>query len=62
MPSGATFEVYTDNIGEWRWRLVVPNGNVIADSGQGYSSKQGAERGIRSLKRYAPGAEVVHIG
>ena len=62
MSSGATFEVYTDNIGEWRWRLVVPNGNVIADSGQGYSSKQGAERGIRSLKRYAPDADVVHTG
>ena len=58
MNTGATFEVFRDNAGEWRWRLVASNGNVIADSGEGYRSKQGVERGIESVKRSAPGAAV----
>ncbi|MEF8790051.1 MAG: HVO_2922 family protein, partial [Haloarculaceae archaeon] len=53
MSRTATFEVYRDSAGEWRWRLVASNGNIIADSGEGYSSKQGAERGIESVKRNA---------
>lgn len=58
MPSKATFELYRDRAGEWRWRLVAANGNIIADSGEGYRSKQGAKRGIESVKANAPGADV----
>ena len=58
MPSAPRFELFEDNAEEWRWRLVASNGEIIADSGEGYSSKQGAERGIRSVKRAAPAAEV----
>jgi uncharacterized protein YegP (UPF0339 family) len=58
MPTEATFELYEDSAGEWRWRLVVPNGNIIADSGEGYASKQGARRGIESVKDAAPDASV----
>ncbi len=58
-PAQATFEVYEAEAGEgWRWRLVHDNGNVIADSNQGYSSKRAAEQGIRSVKRNALGAAV----
>ena len=53
------FEVYEDAAEEWRWRLVAANGNIIADSGEGYTSKQGAKRGIRSVKSTAPDAAVV---
>lgn len=53
-----TFEVYEDSAGEWRWRLVAPNGNIIADSGEGYSSKQGAKRGIESVKAGAADASI----
>jgi uncharacterized protein YegP (UPF0339 family) len=59
MPREPRFELYRDTAGEWRWRLVVANGNIIADSGEGYSSKQGAQRGIRSVKKSAPDARVV---
>ena len=59
MPREPTFELYQDNAGEWRWRLVVANGNIIADSGEGYTSKQGAKRGIESVKNSAPRARVV---
>lgn len=58
MPSEPTFELYEDRAGEWRWRLVAPNGKIIADSGEGYSSKQGARRGIESVRRSAPEAAV----
>ena len=58
MSRKATFEVFRDRADEWRWRLVASNGNIIADSGEGYSSKQGAQRGIESVKRNAPEAEV----
>ena len=56
--SNARFELYEDRASEWRWRLVHDNGNIIADSGQGYSSKQGARRGIESVKTNAPNAAV----
>ena len=58
MSRKATFEVFRDSADEWRWRLVASNGNIIADSGEGYRSKQGVERGIESVKRNAPEAEV----
>lgn len=34
--------VYEDDAGEWRWRRVAPNGRVLADSGEGYTSKYDA--------------------
>ena len=54
----AEFELYQDDAGEWRWRLVHANGNIIADSGEGYASKQKAEQGIDSVKENAPDAPV----
>lgn len=58
MPTNPVFELYEDSASEWRWRLVAPNGNIIADSGEGYVSKQGARRGIESVKRNAPDARI----
>jgi uncharacterized protein YegP (UPF0339 family) len=34
------FEYYEDKAGEWRWRLKHQNGNIIADSSEGYKNKQ----------------------
>ncbi|WP_232820623.1 HVO_2922 family protein [Halorussus litoreus] len=61
-PAKATFEVYEGKDEKWRWRLVHDNGNVIADSGQGYSSKRAAEKGLRSVKRNALGAAIEPVG
>jgi len=58
MPAEPVFELYQDRASEWRWRLVASNGNIIADSAEGYASKQGAKRGIQSVKRSAPDAEI----
>ncbi|MFB6070776.1 MAG: HVO_2922 family protein [Halanaeroarchaeum sp.] len=55
---GSRFELYEDEAGEWRWRLRHDNGNVIADSGEGYASRQKARQGIESVKRTAPDAPI----
>jgi amphi-Trp domain-containing protein len=52
------FEVFRDRGEEWRWRLRHRNGNVIATSGQGYTRKHNAWKGLRSVVRNAPGAAV----
>jgi hypothetical protein len=57
--SKATFELYVDRAGEHRWLLVHDNGNVLADSGEGYASRQKARQGIDSVRRNAPEAAVV---
>lgn len=56
--SSATFELYEDQTGEYRWRLVHANGNILADSGEGYASRQKARQGIESVKSNAPEAPV----
>lgn len=52
------FEVYEDRDGEWRWRLVHWNGNVVADGGEGYASRSNAERAVRGVRRIAPAARL----
>ncbi|WP_226481075.1 amphi-Trp domain-containing protein [Natrinema amylolyticum] len=61
--SGRTsrFEVYEDKGGQWRWRLVHWNGNIVADSGEGYSSRSNAERAARSVMRSAPTASIQRL-
>jgi uncharacterized protein YegP (UPF0339 family) len=55
---GATFELYEDREGKYRWRLRHDNGNIIADSGEGYASKQKAKQGITSVRDNAAEADV----
>ncbi len=55
----ARFQVFRDRADEWRWRLVHRNGNIIATSGEGYTRKHNAQKGLRSVVRNAPDAEVV---
>jgi len=59
--SKATFELYEDHEGKYRWRLVHDNGNIIADSGEGYATEQKARQGLESVKENAPGADVVEV-
>ncbi|OTF01621.1 HVO_2922 family protein [Halorubrum sp. SD683] len=60
--SDAVFELFRDKADKYRWRLRHGNGNVIADGGQGYASKQKAKQGLRSVKSNAPGAAVEEPG
>ena len=52
--SRASFEVYEDEGGEWRWRLVHENGNFLADSGEGYTARNDAEEAVNRVNRHAP--------
>jgi len=54
----ARFELYKDKASEFRWRLVHQNGEIIADSGEGYTAKANAINGIESEKENAPGAPI----
>ena len=58
----ATFELYEDKGGEYRWRLRHSNGNIIADSGEGYASKSGAKDAIGRVRAHGPEADVLEIG
>jgi uncharacterized protein YegP (UPF0339 family) len=60
--SKATFELYEDSAGEYRWRLVHDNGNIIADSGEGYASRSNAREAIERVQGYAPEADVLDVG
>ncbi|WP_306061249.1 YegP family protein [Natronococcus wangiae] len=37
------------NTGQWRWRLDYNNGNIIVNSGCGFSSERRARQGIESV-------------
>ncbi|QKY19461.1 DUF1508 domain-containing protein [Halolamina sp. CBA1230] len=56
------FETYEDSAGEHRWRLQSPNGQIVADSGEGYSRKSGVEDAVERVREYAPEAHVLDIG
>lgn len=47
------FHIYQDNRGAWRWQLRASNGRVVADGGEGYTSKRNAENGVKALLRIA---------
>jgi len=42
------FKVYLAVDG-WRWRLKSKNGRIIADSGEAYETKDGAEKAVRRM-------------
>jgi uncharacterized protein YegP (UPF0339 family) len=52
------FEIYTDNAGEFRFRLKATNGQVIAVS-EGYTTHAACVNGVESVKKNAVDAEVV---
>ncbi|RKY68092.1 MAG: DUF1508 domain-containing protein [Candidatus Latescibacterota bacterium] len=51
------FEIYKDKTGQYRFRLVAPNNEVIAVS-EAYTTKQGCLKGIEAVKKYASTAEI----
>lgn len=53
-----TFTVYRDKAGEFRFRIVATNGNVLASS-EGYSAKASAIKAIDRIKSDAAEADVI---
>ena len=52
------FQIYKDRKGEYRWHLRARNGEIIADSNEGYSRKASCKHGIDLVKQQAANAEV----
>ncbi|HEX7804799.1 MAG TPA: DUF1508 domain-containing protein [Cellulomonas sp.] len=52
------FTIYKDKAGEFRFRIVATNGNVLAAS-EGYKAKASAQGAIDRIKSDAAGASVV---
>ena len=42
-------EFYTDTQGEWRWRIVAENGEIIGASSEGFASKRNASDNLDRL-------------
>lgn len=49
------FEVYKDREAKFRWRFLAPNSRIMADSGQGYVSKESCTKAINEIVREAKG-------
>ncbi len=58
MSRGPVYRVYEDDAGEWRWRLVAGNGEIIADSAEGYTRQGDAERAVQTAAQAATVATV----
>jgi uncharacterized protein YegP (UPF0339 family) len=52
------FEIHKAIHGEWYWILKAGNGQVLADSGETYSSKQNTQEAIELIQAQAAQAEV----
>lgn len=52
------FTIYKDKGGQFRFRIVATNGNILASS-EGYVAKASAQSAIDRIKSDAAGAAVV---
>ena len=55
------FEIYLDRAGEYRWRLRRPDGEIVADSGQGYRTRRQCETDLTWVRTHAAGAPVTSL-
>ncbi len=53
------FVTFRDARGEYRWRLLDRNNRIVADSSEGYVSRENAQRAARNVKHLAPIAPIV---
>lgn len=53
-----TFMVYEDRVGEFRWSLKASNGEIVADSGEGYYSKYACLAAVNRIKENAYAAGI----
>lgn len=52
------FRIYQDKQFKWRWRLKAPNGNIVADSAQGYTRKNSAYEAAGKLVDMLQGGHI----
>ena len=52
------YETYKDSGGNYRWRLIAPNGRKVAPSGESFSSQSAAKRAAETAKKHASKAKL----
>lgn len=55
---GAEFEIFQAESGEFRWRLLTEDGEVLAASGSQYPSRTACRRAIDQVRSLGPDASV----
>jgi uncharacterized protein YegP (UPF0339 family) len=53
-------EIFKDRAGQYRWRLIARNGEIVAAS-EAYVSKSNAERSAQFVKAWASSAQIVDV-
>ena len=53
------FEIYTDEVGMYRWRLLAWNGHMMATSRESYLRSEDVHRAIIALQASIPVARIV---
>ena len=53
------FEIYTDEPGVYRWRLLASDGQVMASSREDYPNREAVHRAIIALQASIPVARIV---
>lgn len=54
------FEIYLSKDGQYRWRLVAANNEIVAVS-EGYTTKYNTKRSAERVREIAPAAIIVEI-
>jgi len=54
------FQIFRDEVGEYRWRLVAANNEIVAVS-EGYTSKQSAINSAQHVKYWASSASIYDL-
>jgi uncharacterized protein YegP (UPF0339 family) len=52
------FEIYLDRAKKYRWRLRRPDGEIVADGGQGYAERAACEADLRWIRQHGYKAPV----
>jgi len=58
IPPGGHFEIYVDRAGRYRWRLRRPDGEIVAESSQGYADRATCEADLRWVRERATQAPI----
>jgi uncharacterized protein YegP (UPF0339 family) len=58
IPPSGHYEIYADQTNRFRWRLRRPDGQIVADSGQGYRERADCEADLRWVKQHGAAAPV----
>jgi uncharacterized protein YegP (UPF0339 family) len=53
------FEIYTDEIGVYHWRLLASDGQLMATSRESYARNEDVHRAIIALQASIPVARIV---